>query len=142
MKRVIRITAILAAAVLLFSGTAAAEITEEEIIGEVELEDDSPLLGLAEDIVFHSANENSPVKCNHPLCFWNMKMGWMDEVEIWEVLTQPVTVLEGNQRKQHKVRVRPEEQATMNGAFDRAAECAMTWVREGINAAMNTGNRK
>ena len=36
----------------------------------------------------------------------------------------------------------PEEQEMMNAAFDRAAECAMTWVREGINAAMNTGNRK
>ena len=33
----------------------------------------------------------------------------MDEAEIWEVLTQPVTVLDGNQRQQHKVRARPEE---------------------------------
>ena len=30
----------------------------------------------------------------------------------------------------------------MNGAFDRAAETVMLWVCEGINAAMNTGNRK
>ncbi len=36
----------------------------------------------------------------------------------------------------------PEEQETMNAAFERAAEAAMVWVREGINAAMNAGNRK
>ena len=36
----------------------------------------------------------------------------------------------------------PEEKEHMEAAFDRAAECAMTWVRNGIGEAMNTGNRK
>ncbi|MCR5296748.1 MAG: L,D-transpeptidase [Clostridiales bacterium] len=79
-----------------------------EEIEEVELESGLSTLGWAEDIVFHSANENSPVKCDHDLCFWNMKMGWMDESEIWQVLTQPVTVLDGSQRQQYKVRALPD----------------------------------
>ncbi len=36
----------------------------------------------------------------------------------------------------------PEEQQKMNEAFDHASESAMRWVREGIDAAMNAGNRK
>ena len=102
----------LAAAAILMFCALPFSVTAEEEIEEIILEDETGLLGRAEDIVFHSANENSPVKCNHPLCFWNMKMGWMDEAEIWEVLTQPVTVLDGNQRQQHKVRARPEEDCT------------------------------
>ena len=39
-------------------------------------------------------------------------------------------------------RYAPEEQEVMNRAFDRAAESALVWVREGIDAAMNQGNRK
>ena len=39
-------------------------------------------------------------------------------------------------------RCAPEEQEMMDRAIDRAAEAALVWVREGINAAMNQGNRK
>ena len=39
-------------------------------------------------------------------------------------------------------RCAPEEQKQMDEAFDRAAESALRWVREGIDAAMNAGNRK
>ena len=39
-------------------------------------------------------------------------------------------------------RYAPEEQEIMNRAFDRAAESALVWVREGLDAAMNQGNRK
>ena len=111
-----KIAALMAAAIFLYAGAAAEssdaitdELSIDDVIEEIVIEDENVTLGLAEDIEFHRANENSPVKCSHPLCFWNMKMGWMDEKEIWEVLTQPVTVLEGNQRKQHNVRARPEE---------------------------------
>ncbi len=103
---------ILAAAAALACCVLPVCCAAEEPIEEIILEDETGLLGRAEDIVFHSANENSPVKCSHPLCFWNMKMGWMDEAEIWEVLMQPVTVLDGNQRQQHKVRARPDENCT------------------------------
>ena len=114
------ITAIMAGVVLFCSIPAGAEDPDLDIadligadfVEEVVLEDEKSILGWAEDIEFHRANENSPVKCGHALCFWNMKMGWMDEAEIWEVLTQPVTVLDGNQRQQHKVRARPEEDCT------------------------------
>ena len=36
----------------------------------------------------------------------------------------------------------PDERKQMDEAFDLAAESALRWVREGINAAMNAGNRK
>ena len=34
----------------------------------------------------------------------------------------------------------PEERKLMETAFDRAAECALIWVREGIDKAMQEGN--
>ena len=39
-------------------------------------------------------------------------------------------------------RYSPEEKKVMDAAFDRAAESALRWVREGIDTAMNAGNRK
>ena len=79
MTRRVRTALSLAAAVVLACCCMPVCGTAEEIIlDEIELDDESGLIGRAEDLVFHSANENSPVKCNHPLCFWNMKMGWMD----------------------------------------------------------------
>ena len=39
-------------------------------------------------------------------------------------------------------RYAPEEKEMMDRAFDRAAETALVWAREGIDAAMNQGNRK
>ena len=35
-----------------------------------------------------------------------------------------------------------EERERMETAFEHAAESALVWVRSGINAAMNSGNRK
>ena len=34
-----------------------------------------------------------------------------------------------------------EDREIMEAAFDRAAECARLWVREGIDKAMQTGNK-
>jgi len=39
-------------------------------------------------------------------------------------------------------RCAPGERAEMEEAFGRAAECALVWVREGIEAAMARGNQK
>ena len=36
----------------------------------------------------------------------------------------------------------PEEREKMEAAFNRAAECALLWVRDGIEKAMQEGNRK
>lgn len=35
----------------------------------------------------------------------------------------------------------PEERKLLEAAFDRAAECAVTWVKEGIDKAMQAGNQ-
>ena len=36
----------------------------------------------------------------------------------------------------------PEDRETMEAAFDRAAECARIWVKDGIDKAMQFGNSK
>ena len=73
----------------------------------VSIEVTSP--ALATDESYHTPNEQSEVKCDHELCFWTLNMGEMDEAAIWKVLTQPVTVLEGSEREQVKVRKEPSE---------------------------------
>ena len=39
-------------------------------------------------------------------------------------------------------RYTPEEKVVMDAAFDRAAESALCWIKDGSDAAMNAGNRK
>lgn len=63
----------------------------------------------ARDTVFVTPNEDSEVLCDHDFCFWQMTEGETDEDVVWEVLTQPITVLSGKQREQIRVRARPEE---------------------------------
>ena len=62
----------------------------------------------ATDLVYRTPNEDSPVLCDHDFCFWQMTEGELDEEIVWEVLTQPLTVLEGKQREQIRVRARAE----------------------------------
>lgn len=67
---------------------------------------------LAHDAVPLTPDERSGVTCDHDVCYWTLPMGEMDESKVWEVLTQPITVLEGNERRQEKVRKEPDEQCT------------------------------
>lgn len=66
----------------------------------------------ARDMIFRTPNEDSEVLCNHDFCFWQMTEGETDEEIVWQVLTQPMTVLRGKQREQICVRKRPEESCT------------------------------
>lgn len=63
----------------------------------------------AHDVSAHSPDSVSGITCDHDVCYWKLNMGEMDESLVWEVLTQPVTVLEGNERNQEKVRREPRE---------------------------------
>ena len=103
-----RIIALLLIAILL---PPAGIAEEEDFIWEDE-DLSAPETLLATDLIYHTPNENSPVKCSHTDCYWNTDMGRLDEETVWKVLTRPVTVLDGNQRHQHKVRTRPEEDCT------------------------------
>lgn len=60
----------------------------------------------AEDI---TPGEMSGVQCGHEICFWKLPMGTLDEAAVWQVLTQPVTVLDGNERHQVKIRREPDK---------------------------------
>ena len=63
----------------------------------------------ARDLIYRTPNEESEVLCEHDFCFWQLNEGEMDEDLVWQVLTQPLTVLQGKQREQIRVRARPEE---------------------------------
>ncbi len=85
---------------------------DEEIEEWEDLPDSPRETLLATDVFYHTPNEQSPHRCDHEVCFWNLEMGRMDEAAIWQVLTQPVTVLSGKQREQVRVLARPEENCT------------------------------
>ncbi len=63
----------------------------------------------ATDTFFRTPNEDSEVLCDHDFCYWQMNEGELDEEIVWEILMQPLTVLEGKQREQIRVRALPEE---------------------------------
>lgn len=67
---------------------------------------------LATDIEYHTPAEDSPIPCDHEPCYWNLNMGEMDEAAIWEILTQPVTVVKGKQRERVKLRAEPSDKCT------------------------------
>ena len=105
MKRIRNLLLCLAVLCLVFPAFSAAEEVEEW----EDLPDDPPETLLATDVFYHTPNEQSLVRCDHDLCFWNLEMGNLtNEEAIWTVLTQPVTVLEGKQREQVRILARPE----------------------------------
>ena len=67
---------------------------------------------MREEQIYHRPNEHSTRKCDHDACFWKLEMGRLDEEAIWNVLTQRVTVLKGNEREQIRVRFHPDEDCT------------------------------
>ena len=63
----------------------------------------------AHDLIYRIPNEDSEVLCEHDFCYWQLTEGETDEELVWQVLTQPITVVSGNQKDQVKVRARPEK---------------------------------
>ena len=49
------------------------------------------------------------VKSNHEACYKKTEMNSLDEEAIWNVLIQPVTILQGDIREQVRARARPDE---------------------------------
>ena len=68
---------------------------------------------VATDLSYHTPNEWSDRVCDHEVCFWKLPMGEMNEEAIWQVLTQPVTVLRGEQKAQINLRAQPDEACTV-----------------------------
>ena len=63
----------------------------------------------AADANFCTPQEITGSECGHGFCFWQMNEGETDEDIVWEVLTQPVTVLKGGQREQIRVVAEPDK---------------------------------
>ncbi len=86
----------------------------------------------ARDMVYRTPNEDSEVLCGHDFCYWQMNQGELDEEIVWEVLTQPMTVLDGGQREQVKVRAWPDKDCTdYNGVVTCASQGVHVLRQEG-----------
>lgn len=81
---------------------------------------------LAHDAESITPDDLSGVTCDHELCYWKLPMGETDDALVWKVLTQPITVLSGDERKQQKVRREPVE-----GCTDYVGE--VTYESQGVH---------
>ncbi len=59
--------------------------------------------------------EFSPYPSNGELNYWTLPMDITNEAAIWEVMMQPITVLDGNQKSSYKLRASPEDDAEAVG---------------------------
>lgn len=57
----------------------------------------------------------SPYPSDGTLSYWTLPMDLSDEAAIWEVLTQPITVLKGNEKQAYKLRAEPDDKAEAVG---------------------------
>lgn len=64
-----------------------------------------------------SAEDYTPGKetCGHENCFWETPMDITDEERIWAMLTQPMTVVQGDSRSQSPVYKEPDKNAEVIG---------------------------
>ena len=117
---------------LIFILLPIASLSEEDL-DDFQWEDEdlsAPDTLLATDVFYHTPNEHSAVKCDHDICFWHMEMGRMDEAAIWQVLTQPVTVIEGKQREQVRILAEPDEKCKNYVGVVTCASQAVHGLRE------------
>ena len=112
MKRSVIRTMTMILALILLLGIAAGEdddtdLTIEEIwdveVEEIDLDEPMP----ATDRMYHTPNERTGNICDHETCFWKLNMGEMNETAIWQVLTQPVTVLRVSRENRSKYALNP-----------------------------------
>lgn len=66
----------------------------------------------ARDLTEVTPGDFTSMVCDHDPCYWHLPMGSLDEEAVWAVLTQPVTVLKGDQRQQTKVLAQPDKNCT------------------------------
>ena len=92
--------------VLVYLQAASGEQSEpwEIVIRVPEPEPTHP----AQDQTRLSPEELTGNHCDHDVCYWTLPMDFQDEEAVWKVLTSPMTVLSGDERKQYKVRLKPD----------------------------------
>lgn len=54
----------------------------------------------------------SPHACAHENCYWNTPMDITDEAAVWAMLMAPMTVIDGDQKKQIKLMSEPDANST------------------------------
>lgn len=77
-----------------------------------------PLSGLGEEVFTPSRK----AECAHENCFWTTEMNIADTESIWNMLMQPITVLEGNQKEQIQLRAEPDKKAEAVGDVTCASQ--------------------
>ena len=102
-----------------------------------------------QDTVFHTPNELAGTACQHDACFWNLEMGNLQDVDkIWQVLTAPLTVIEGSERHQYKIRKEPRSdceeytgEVTCLSQGVHILEAGETWTRIEAYSSSVEGSR-
>ena len=93
---------------LMFKLTDGMGFTSTAAVISVYSEGPPPPAG-ARDKYPMAPNHFSDTVCDHEVCYWKLTMGDLTEENVWQVLTQPVTVLKGHDRKRIAVRTEPDE---------------------------------
>ncbi len=57
---------------------------------------------------------STSLKSGEPLSYWSLPIGVMNEEAIWEVMMQPMTVVNGNQKDTYKLRATPDKAGGKN----------------------------
>lgn len=64
----------------------------------------------------------SQTPSNGELNYWTLPMDITNEAAVWEVMTQPITVLDGNEKSAYKLRARPEDGAEAVGEITYSSQ--------------------
>lgn len=78
-----------------------------------------PVWGMGEENAFTPSRKAS---CEHENCFWTLEMDITDEESVWNMLMQPITVLNGKQKEQILLRKEPDRKAEAVGEVTCASQ--------------------
>ena len=72
---------------------------------------------------------------NEPLNYWNLQVGVMDEQAIWNVMTQPMTVIEGEQKEVYRLRKTPDKSQKADNVVGE-----ITYASQGVHVLETLDN--
>lgn len=94
---------------------AAAESSPEDSAGQPEETAEAPEATPKPDGAPVAPSDFSPYPAGNEINYWTLPMDITNEAAIWQVMTQPITVLKGDQKKAYALRAQPEDGAEAVG---------------------------
>ncbi len=83
-------------------------------------------------IVIPSAVEGAK---NEPRNYWNLQVGVMDEAAIWDVMMQPMTVIDGEQKEVYRLRKTPDKSTKKENVVGE-----ITYASQGVHVLETLDN--